>query len=245
MVIGGSPCNDLSLVNPARKGLYGKALCLGGAGHPRGVPGVRSHLKVQGRGSAPVCVGGGSPLSCKPWGGTCKAQAVPMLLAVGRAARPPVSLVPQLVPACCSLEGFLPSRRNREAVLRILPPAQLRPSQGRRGAPLLLDVRERGGHEGQRQEGHFSVSGGRDCCRLRERRLSRRHLLGCARCAETARVWLWFGMAPTLETPLQPFSLGSGSPLAFSRPTPSAGSPGEGFLSALQKASIRSNACYF
>ena len=24
LVIGGSPCNDLSIVNPARKGLYGK-----------------------------------------------------------------------------------------------------------------------------------------------------------------------------------------------------------------------------
>ncbi|NXE84723.1 DNM3B methyltransferase, partial [Cochlearius cochlearius] len=54
LVIGGSPCNDLSLVNPARKGLYGKAVCLGGAGHPRGVPGLRSHLKVRGRGSAPL-----------------------------------------------------------------------------------------------------------------------------------------------------------------------------------------------
>lgn len=26
LVIGGSPCNDLSIVNPARKGLYGKSL---------------------------------------------------------------------------------------------------------------------------------------------------------------------------------------------------------------------------
>jgi len=26
LVIGGSPCNDLSIVNPARKGIYGK-LC--------------------------------------------------------------------------------------------------------------------------------------------------------------------------------------------------------------------------
>lgn len=26
LVIGGSPCNDLSIVNPARKGLYGKCL---------------------------------------------------------------------------------------------------------------------------------------------------------------------------------------------------------------------------
>ncbi len=26
LVIGGSPCNDLSIVNPARKGLYGKIL---------------------------------------------------------------------------------------------------------------------------------------------------------------------------------------------------------------------------
>ena len=24
LVIGGSPCNDLSIVNPARKGIYGK-----------------------------------------------------------------------------------------------------------------------------------------------------------------------------------------------------------------------------
>lgn len=24
LVIGGSPCNDLSIVNPARKGLYGR-----------------------------------------------------------------------------------------------------------------------------------------------------------------------------------------------------------------------------
>lgn len=26
LVIGGSPCNDLSIVNPARKGLYGRAI---------------------------------------------------------------------------------------------------------------------------------------------------------------------------------------------------------------------------
>lgn len=26
LVIGGSPCNDLSIVNPARKGLYGEHL---------------------------------------------------------------------------------------------------------------------------------------------------------------------------------------------------------------------------
>uniref|UniRef100_A0A8B9Z7Z6 DNA (cytosine-5-)-methyltransferase n=1 Tax=Buteo japonicus TaxID=224669 RepID=A0A8B9Z7Z6_9AVES len=62
LVIGGSPCNDLSLVNPARKGLYGKAALLCRAGYPQGVPGVQSHLKVQESGSAPVCVGGGSPL---------------------------------------------------------------------------------------------------------------------------------------------------------------------------------------
>uniref|UniRef100_A0A8C0FL56 DNA (cytosine-5-)-methyltransferase n=1 Tax=Bubo bubo TaxID=30461 RepID=A0A8C0FL56_BUBBB len=37
LVIGGSPCNDLSLVNPARKGLYGKAA-----------------LPLQGLGSAPI-----------------------------------------------------------------------------------------------------------------------------------------------------------------------------------------------
>ncbi|NXF47381.1 DNM3B methyltransferase, partial [Oceanites oceanicus] len=36
LVIGGSPCNDLSLVNPARKGLYGKA-----ASPPQGWPGAR------------------------------------------------------------------------------------------------------------------------------------------------------------------------------------------------------------
>ena len=28
LVIGGSPCNDLSIVNPARKGLYGKDVFL-------------------------------------------------------------------------------------------------------------------------------------------------------------------------------------------------------------------------
>lgn len=27
-------------------------------------------------------------------------------------------------------------------------------------------------------------------------------MLGCARCAEAVRVWLWFGMALTLENPL-------------------------------------------
>ncbi|KAM6194394.1 DNA (cytosine-5)-methyltransferase 3B isoform 2-T2 [Sarcoramphus papa] len=53
LVIGGSPSNDLSLVNPARKGLYGKAaLPLQGWGPP-GVPGVQSHLKVQGM--VPTC----------------------------------------------------------------------------------------------------------------------------------------------------------------------------------------------
>ena len=26
LVIGGSPCNDLSIVNPARKGIYGESL---------------------------------------------------------------------------------------------------------------------------------------------------------------------------------------------------------------------------
>lgn len=35
---------------------------------------------------------------------------------------------------------LFPRRRNWEAVLRVLPPAQLRSSQGRRGAALLLDV---------------------------------------------------------------------------------------------------------
>lgn len=38
LVIGGSPCNDLSIVNPARKGLYGRrglGLHGGGAGPPR------------------------------------------------------------------------------------------------------------------------------------------------------------------------------------------------------------------
>lgn len=29
LVIGGSPCNDLSIVNPARKGLYGRCLLAG------------------------------------------------------------------------------------------------------------------------------------------------------------------------------------------------------------------------
>ncbi|KFW63480.1 DNA (cytosine-5)-methyltransferase 3B, partial [Pygoscelis adeliae] len=80
LVIGGSPCNDLSLVNPARKGLYGKAA-----------------LPLQGwvpLGCSWVCVGGGSPLSCKPWSGTCKAQAVSMPVAVGRAARPPGPVLP-------------------------------------------------------------------------------------------------------------------------------------------------------
>lgn len=71
-----------------------RLLCLCRAGYPWGVPGVRSHLKVQGSGSAPVCVGGGSPLSCKPWSGTCKAQAVSMPVAVGRAARPPGPVPP-------------------------------------------------------------------------------------------------------------------------------------------------------
>lgn len=33
LVIGGSPCNDPSLINPAKKGLYGK--CLHGAGCPQ------------------------------------------------------------------------------------------------------------------------------------------------------------------------------------------------------------------
>lgn len=27
LLIGGSPCNDLSIVNPARKGLFGMAFC--------------------------------------------------------------------------------------------------------------------------------------------------------------------------------------------------------------------------
>lgn len=80
LVIGGSPCNDLSLVSPARKGIYGKLrlLCLCG-----------SHLGVEGGGSAPFCAGGGSPLSCKPWRDTCCiAQVVSMPVAERRAARP-------------------------------------------------------------------------------------------------------------------------------------------------------------
>jgi len=27
MVVGGSPCNDLSIANPLRKGIYGKPMC--------------------------------------------------------------------------------------------------------------------------------------------------------------------------------------------------------------------------
>lgn len=39
LVIGGSPCNDLSIVNPARKGLYGRrGLGLHGVG--AGLPGL-------------------------------------------------------------------------------------------------------------------------------------------------------------------------------------------------------------
>ena len=71
-------------------------------------------------------------------------------------------------------------------------------------------------------------------------------MLGCARCAEAVRVWLWFRMAPTLENPLpdahtrnQVFSLGSGSPLAFSRLTPSAGSAGGGFCQPRRKRLFR------
>lgn len=207
-----------------------RLLCLCRAGYPQGVPGVQSHLKVQGSGSAPVCVGGGSPLSCKS--SICKAQAVSMPSQWGgqpglRTHAPRAAAGPSLLPVPNRRSGFLPCRRNREAVLRILPPAQLRPSQGGRGAPLLLDVREHGGHEGQRQEGHFSVSGGRDCCRLWERRRTGRSLLGCARCAEAVRVWLWFCMALTLENPgpdaharNQLFSLGSGIPSGFQQVNP-------------------------
>ncbi|KFP03979.1 DNA (cytosine-5)-methyltransferase 3B, partial [Calypte anna] len=55
LVIGGSPCDDLSIANPARKALYGKVLQ---GWVPRGVPGLWSHLKVHGSSSGSV-----SPLS--------------------------------------------------------------------------------------------------------------------------------------------------------------------------------------
>ncbi|KFO77484.1 DNA (cytosine-5)-methyltransferase 3B, partial [Cuculus canorus] len=59
LVIGGSPCNDPSLVNPARKGLYGKAALplQGWVPLGWGVPGVWSHPEVHGSSSASVCAG--------------------------------------------------------------------------------------------------------------------------------------------------------------------------------------------
>ncbi|NXL46083.1 DNM3B methyltransferase, partial [Podilymbus podiceps] len=43
LVIGGSPCNDLSLVSPARKGLYGKAALPQHGGVPPGPPDPQPH----------------------------------------------------------------------------------------------------------------------------------------------------------------------------------------------------------
>uniref|UniRef100_A0A8C3DMH3 DNA methyltransferase 3 beta n=1 Tax=Corvus moneduloides TaxID=1196302 RepID=A0A8C3DMH3_CORMO len=56
LVIGGSPCDDVSLVNPARKALFGKAaLPLPGC-IPWDVPGSWGHLRAPGSGSAPGCI---------------------------------------------------------------------------------------------------------------------------------------------------------------------------------------------
>ena len=54
-----------------------RLLCLGTAGCPGVLPGRGAALKagLQGSGSAPVCVGGGSPPSCKLRGGTGWARA--------------------------------------------------------------------------------------------------------------------------------------------------------------------------
>lgn len=93
-MIGGSPCNDISLVNPARKGLYGKAaLPLQGWVSLGTFLGFGATLKC--REEVQPLSGGGSPPSCSPWGGTCKAQAVSML--VGRQPGPP-----DPCPPCCS-----------------------------------------------------------------------------------------------------------------------------------------------
>ncbi|KFO53217.1 DNA (cytosine-5)-methyltransferase 3B, partial [Corvus brachyrhynchos] len=59
LVIGGSPCDDVSLVNPARKALFGKAaLPLPGC-IPWDVPGSWGHLRALRSGSAPGCIGDG------------------------------------------------------------------------------------------------------------------------------------------------------------------------------------------
>lgn len=68
-MIGGSPCDDVSLVNPTRKALFGKAaLPLPGC-VPWDVPGLWSHLRALGSGSAPGCVGDGLFPYPSWWGG--------------------------------------------------------------------------------------------------------------------------------------------------------------------------------
>lgn len=52
------------------------------------------------------------------------------------------------------------SRGHREVVLRVLSPAERGQAQRRRGPAVLLDVRERGRHGRQRQEGHLTLPGG-------------------------------------------------------------------------------------
>ncbi|KFV08202.1 DNA (cytosine-5)-methyltransferase 3B, partial [Tauraco erythrolophus] len=94
LVIGGSPCNDLSLVNPARKGLYGKG-ALGALPWHGWVPPGRSW----------VCHGGGSSPSCRPWGDACKARAVSVPVTVGTAARP-WTRVPVPLPVPTLRSGF-------------------------------------------------------------------------------------------------------------------------------------------
>uniref|UniRef100_A0A8C3DQ10 DNA methyltransferase 3 beta n=1 Tax=Corvus moneduloides TaxID=1196302 RepID=A0A8C3DQ10_CORMO len=87
LVIGGSPCDDVSLVNPARKALFGKAaLPLPGC-IPWDVPGSWGHLRAPGSGSAPGCIGDGLYPYPSWWG--------------GQPGPPAPHPVPQLVPTCC------------------------------------------------------------------------------------------------------------------------------------------------
>lgn len=70
-MIGGSPCNDPSLVSSARKGLYGKCLCE--AGCPQVFWDVEAPQEPF---STTQLAQWWFPLSCKSWGGSCNAQAV-------------------------------------------------------------------------------------------------------------------------------------------------------------------------
>ncbi|XP_017678218.1 PREDICTED: DNA (cytosine-5)-methyltransferase 3B isoform X2 [Lepidothrix coronata] len=87
LVIGGTPCDDLSLVNPTRKALFGKAASPLLSWVPQGVLGHGATLQPR-EVFQPQGV-----LVVAPYG-TCRAQAVSVPAVVERAARPPRHPIP-------------------------------------------------------------------------------------------------------------------------------------------------------